>query len=138
MDLLLKSVATAGQQKPATSNGKSMLTASNENLANKPATAAADQKLMESDRKIVSPPRDILGLIRSNPSSSQKLVKSTDHRSMLTMSDDTMMMKQIQATHTPDGREVEVRPLFGLVEDILNRSTLPIDAVLAVYDLILK
>ncbi|KAJ4729349.1 Protein SIEVE ELEMENT OCCLUSION B like [Melia azedarach] len=46
---------------------------------------------------------------------------------MMAISDDNMMTKQIQATHSPDGREVDVRPLFNLVEDILNRATLQVD-----------
>lgn len=46
---------------------------------------------------------------------------------MVSISDDNMMMKQIQATHAPDGREVDVKPLFNLVEDILNRATFQTD-----------
>ncbi|RVW78581.1 Protein SIEVE ELEMENT OCCLUSION B [Vitis vinifera] len=37
------------------------------------------------------------------------------------------MMKQIYATHTPDGREVDVKPLFQLVEDILSRASPAVD-----------
>ncbi|CAN1188013.1 Protein SIEVE ELEMENT OCCLUSION B [Linum perenne] len=52
------------------------------------------------------------------------------HGNMLMMSDDNVMMKQITATHTPDGREVDVHPLLVLVEDILNRATLQVDTTL--------
>ncbi|KAI5604645.1 hypothetical protein POPTR_001G340200v4 [Populus trichocarpa] len=60
---------------------------------------------------------------------SQQLIKS-DRGSMLTMSDDNVMMKQIVGTHAPDGREVDVKPLLLLVEDILKRATLQIDSSL--------
>jgi len=63
---------------------------------------------------------------------SQQLIKST-RGSMLTMSDDNVMMKQIVGTHAPDGREVDVKPLLLLVEDILKRATLQIDSSLTVY-----
>ena len=60
----------------------------------------------------------------------QQLIKHD--RSMITMSEDNTMMKQIQATHAPDGREFDVRPLFQLVEDILNRATLSVDPLITV------
>ncbi|XP_031264988.1 protein SIEVE ELEMENT OCCLUSION B [Pistacia vera] len=55
----------------------------------------------------------------------QKLIRGD--RGMVAMSDDNIMMKQIIATHTPDGREVDVKPLFFLVQDILNRATFQVD-----------
>ncbi|KAI5604648.1 hypothetical protein BDE02_01G303000 [Populus trichocarpa] len=60
---------------------------------------------------------------------SQQLIKS-DRGSMLTMSDDNVMMKQIVGTHAPDGREVDVKPLLHLVEDILKLATQQIDTSL--------
>jgi len=39
-------------------------------------------------------------------------------------SDESMMLKLIQQTHSPDAREVQVRGLLSLVEDILDRATL--------------
>ncbi|XP_010485382.1 PREDICTED: protein SIEVE ELEMENT OCCLUSION B-like [Camelina sativa] len=39
-------------------------------------------------------------------------------------SDENMMLKLIQQTHSPDAREVQVRGLLSLVEDILDRATL--------------
>jgi hypothetical protein len=62
---------------------------------------------------------------------SQQLIKS-DRGSMLTMSDDNVMMKQIVGTHAPDGREVDVKPLLHLVEDILKLATQQIDTSLTV------
>ncbi|KAJ6424146.1 hypothetical protein OIU84_025013 [Salix udensis] len=39
------------------------------------------------------------------------------------MSYDNVMMKRIERTHAPDGREVDVKPFLHLVEDILKRAT---------------
>ncbi|KAI9177381.1 hypothetical protein LWI28_014490 [Acer negundo] len=64
----------------------------------------------------------------SVPGASQQHLIKSDHRSMMGMSDDNMMMKQILATHTPDGREVGVKPVFQLIEDILNRATLQVSS----------
>ncbi|CAL1358233.1 unnamed protein product [Linum trigynum] len=55
-----------------------------------------------------------------------QLIKG-DRGGMLSMSDDSVMMKQVQATHAPDGREVDVAPLLHLVEDILNHATLQVE-----------
>lgn len=41
---------------------------------------------------------------------------------MFTTSDDAAMIKQILSTHAPDGREVDVKPILHIVEDILNRA----------------
>ncbi|KAG7985758.1 hypothetical protein I3843_03G043600 [Carya illinoinensis] len=57
------------------------------------------------------------------PSAMQQLIKGD--RSMITLSDDSFMVKQILETHNPDGREIDVRPLLYIVEDILNRATMP-------------
>ena len=48
--------------------------------------------------------------------------KMRRERSMFSSSDDTAMMKQIQATHAPDGREFPVKPLLHIVEDIFLRA----------------
>lgn len=67
----------------------------------------------------------------SNPSSGMQLVRSD--RNMVALSDDNMMMKQILATHTPDGREVDVKPVYRLIEDILKRATLQDSSTDPVY-----
>ncbi|KAG6716117.1 hypothetical protein I3842_04G031100 [Carya illinoinensis] len=59
---------------------------------------------------------------RFSPSSMQQLIKGD--RSMITLSDDNVMVKQVLGTHAPDGREVDIRPLLYIVEDILNRASL--------------
>ncbi|KAM7251752.1 hypothetical protein ACFE04_023635 [Oxalis oulophora] len=43
-------------------------------------------------------------------------------RHIFSTSDDNVMMKQIQGTHAPDGREFGVRPLLQVVEDIFQRA----------------
>ena len=53
--------------------------------------------------------------------------RNRNTKQALTMSDDNVMMKQSVGTHAPDGREVDVKPLLYLVEDILKRATLQID-----------
>ena len=68
---------------------------------------------------------------KMTPVSLQQMIKG-DRMSMITMSDDNAMMKQIHASHAHDGREIDVRPLFQLVEDILNRSTPGVDAIVTV------
>lgn len=60
----------------------------------------------------------------------QQLIKSD--RRMFSSSDDGAMMKQIQATHLPDGREVDVNPILQIIEDILSRAIPSIDGVLHV------
>ncbi|RWW13681.1 hypothetical protein GW17_00022583 [Ensete ventricosum] len=49
------------------------------------------------------------------------LIKGDRH--LYAKSDDSVVVKQILATHSPDGRDVDVRPLLQLVEDILQRAT---------------
>ncbi|KAF7135501.1 hypothetical protein RHSIM_Rhsim08G0047800 [Rhododendron simsii] len=63
----------------------------------------------------------------SSPSM-QQLIKSD--RRMIMASDDSVMLKQIQATHNPDGRDIDVKPILNLVEDILSRATMTVDSIL--------
>lgn len=49
------------------------------------------------------------------------LIKGDRH--LYAKSDDSVVVKQILATHSPDGRDVDTRPLLKLVEDILQRAT---------------
>ncbi|XP_024977373.1 protein SIEVE ELEMENT OCCLUSION B-like [Cynara cardunculus var. scolymus] len=48
----------------------------------------------------------------------QKLVKK--ERRMFSSSDDSSMMKQVVATHSPDGREVDLEPILNVVEETLR------------------
>ncbi|KAJ6371487.1 hypothetical protein OIU77_001901 [Salix suchowensis] len=72
----------------------------------------------------VSPSGSPAPSVSSN--TSQQLIRN-DRGNMLMMSDDNTVMKQIVETHAPDAREVDVKPLLHLVEDILKRATLQID-----------
>ncbi|KAJ9683328.1 hypothetical protein PVL29_019070 [Vitis rotundifolia] len=51
----------------------------------------------------------------------QKLIKFD--RLKFSASEDNMMLKQIEATHEPDGREFDVKPLLHLVEQIFTCAT---------------
>ncbi|XP_022134745.1 protein SIEVE ELEMENT OCCLUSION B-like [Momordica charantia] len=57
-----------------------------------------------------------------------QLIKSD--RRMFSASDDNAMTKQVLATHAPDGREVDVKPILLMVEDIIRRATPDIRKVL--------
>ncbi|KAM0940821.1 putative sieve element occlusion [Dioscorea sansibarensis] len=54
--------------------------------------------------------------------SSHASVLTKGERHLFSSSDDSVVMKQIAATHSPDGREVDVRPILHIVEDILRRA----------------
>jgi len=63
------------------------------------------------------------------PNAMHQLIKGD--RSMPTMSDDNVLVSHILGSHTPDGRDVDVKPLLRLVEEILSRATLTPDALFA-------
>ncbi|KAL2903442.1 Protein SIEVE ELEMENT OCCLUSION B [Bienertia sinuspersici] len=44
-----------------------------------------------------------------------------DHH-LFSSSDDTTMLNQLRATHAPDGRDIDVKPLLNIIEDIFNRA----------------
>lgn len=54
------------------------------------------------------------------PMQKMQLIKGERH--LFSSSDDSVVMKQIMATHAPDSREVDVRPILDIVEDILKRA----------------
>ena len=83
-----------------------------------------------ANQEFIHKPSTAQALMQS-PSASNALIRA-DRGGMLSMSDDNVMMKQILTTHAPDGREVDVRPLLYLVEDILNRSTQHVDFIVKV------
>ncbi|CAL5370171.1 unnamed protein product [Camellia sinensis] len=66
-----------------------------------------------------------MAMSKMTPGSMQQLIKGD--RSMLMSSDDNVLMKQIQGTHNPDGREIDVKPILDIVEDILSRSTMQVE-----------
>ena len=83
-----------------------------------------------ANQAFINKPSTAQALMMS-PSDSRALIRG-DRGGMLSMSDDNVMMKQILTTHAPDGREVDVRPLLYLVEDILNRATQHVDFIVKV------
>ncbi|XAR67961.1 hypothetical protein NMG60_11002920 [Bertholletia excelsa] len=50
-------------------------------------------------------------------------------RRMFSASDDSAMMKQILATHSPDGRDVDIKPIVHIIEDILQRASQSFNSV---------
>lgn len=50
-------------------------------------------------------------------------------RRMFSASDDGTMLKQIEGTHAPDGRDVDVRPILDIVEDVFRRAALSLDTM---------
>ncbi|XWS47856.1 hypothetical protein CRYUN_Cryun13aG0021300 [Craigia yunnanensis] len=65
----------------------------------------------------------------SHPSKSHQLLRS--ERRMFSASDDSAMMKQIQSTHAPDGRVVDVKPILQIVDNVLRHITPNIDHALS-------
>ncbi|XP_050224081.1 protein SIEVE ELEMENT OCCLUSION B-like [Mercurialis annua] len=59
-------------------------------------------------------------LLKQNPLGARQLIKGDRH--LFSSSDDNAMSKQIQATHSPDGRQFDVKPLLHIVEDIFYHS----------------
>ncbi|KAI8541390.1 hypothetical protein RHMOL_Rhmol08G0056600 [Rhododendron molle] len=95
-----------------------------------PGSNPSMQQLIKSDLPGSNPSYQQLfksDLPGSNPSMHQ-LIKSD--RSMFMASDDNVMLKQIQATHNPDGRNINIKPILNLVEDILSHATLTVDSIL--------
>ncbi|TYJ07970.1 hypothetical protein E1A91_A11G042100v1 [Gossypium mustelinum] len=58
-------------------------------------------------------------------SHSQQLMRS--ERRMFSASDDSAMMKQIQSTHLPDGRFLDVKPILQVIDNVLRHLTPTID-----------
>ncbi|KAJ4729343.1 protein SIEVE ELEMENT OCCLUSION B-like [Melia azedarach] len=48
---------------------------------------------------------------------------------MFSTSDGNVMLKQIQSTHVPDGREIDVKPLLQIIEDIFKRAVPSVNAI---------
>lgn len=64
----------------------------------------------------------------NQPARNRQMIKRD--RGMFAAADDTAMTKQIQATHAPDGRELEVKPILQIIEAILHHVSPGIDGVL--------
>ncbi|KAK1313883.1 hypothetical protein QJS10_CPA06g01249 [Acorus calamus] len=57
----------------------------------------------------------------ATPHQKMQLIKSERH--LFSSSDDSMVMRQIIATHSPDGRDIDTRPLLHVIEDVLRHAT---------------
>ena len=51
-----------------------------------------------------------------------RMPKSRSDRHLFSTSDDNAMMRQILATHAPDGREFDVKPVLNIIEDVMHRA----------------
>ena len=61
----------------------------------------------------------------------QQLMRSDRH--MFATSDDLGMLKQVEATHVPDGRQFAVKPLLHIIEDIFQRAAPSVPGFVEVY-----
>lgn len=52
----------------------------------------------------------------------RQLVKKEQKTRVFSSSDDTAIMKQVLATHSPDGREVDLELLLGVIEETFHHS----------------
>lgn len=60
------------------------------------------------------------------PAGIAKMQQARGDRSLFSTSDDNVMMKQIHSTHSPDGREFDVKPILLIIEDVMHRATSPL------------
>lgn len=52
----------------------------------------------------------------------QKMHSIKGDRHLFSSSDDNIIMKQMHETHKPEGRDIDVRPILHVVEDIFRRT----------------
>ncbi|GAV83969.1 hypothetical protein CFOL_v3_27414 [Cephalotus follicularis] len=62
-----------------------------------------------------------MATINTYPTKMQQMTKGD--RSTFSTPNDSAIAKQIQATHVPDGKEIAVKPILHIIEDILRRAT---------------
>lgn len=75
-------------------------------------------------------------LVKSDASTPGKMsLLRSDHRHMFSASDDSAVTKQVQDTHTPNGREVDVTLLLRIVKDIIQRASPTVLFVLLSFSL---
>ncbi|TXG54755.1 hypothetical protein EZV62_020011 [Acer yangbiense] len=96
------------------------------NVAHQPQHTTAVQKQIVPTVNDMQPQQ----MLATNQALHNPMMRSD--RLMFSSSDDTVMSKQIQATHVPDGREIDVKPLLFIVEDIFKRA---VPSVLAISGL---
>ena len=52
-------------------------------------------------------------------SNAPRKMQQRKERRLFSTSDDSAMMKQVQGTHAPDGREIDVKPIIQIIDEIL-------------------
>ncbi|XP_057250310.1 protein SIEVE ELEMENT OCCLUSION B [Beta vulgaris subsp. vulgaris] len=67
------------------------------------------------------------GLLSSDHSSGLLLSRGTERGGILLTSDDHSFARQVEQLHKPDGRCLDIRPLFLLVQDIIENATQTIE-----------
>ncbi|PIA30328.1 hypothetical protein AQUCO_05600038v1 [Aquilegia coerulea] len=101
---------------PKTTTGSPM-----QSFEPKAAQTTLEPKATTELPKQLLEPKTMTGFPMQRVDPMLQLMRSDRH--LFSSSDTSMMMRQIQATHVPDGREVDVRPLLHVIEDIVQRST---------------
>ncbi|XP_039133082.1 protein SIEVE ELEMENT OCCLUSION B-like [Dioscorea cayenensis subsp. rotundata] len=86
----------------------------------KPITQQPNTELIKEDHQPFLS-SDSTVMKQKSPQQKMELIKGERH--LFSSSDDSTVMKQITATHAPDGREVDVMPILHIVEDIMQRAT---------------
>ncbi|XP_038703575.1 protein SIEVE ELEMENT OCCLUSION B-like [Tripterygium wilfordii] len=105
------SLTTTKQTQPDFHQQQQQLMNTNLNPVHNLGAKTETQQLVHGNLNTVQTPSNIR----------QQLTR--DDMPMFSSADDNMMLKHIQGTHTPDGREiVEVKPLLQLIEDIISRA----------------
>ncbi|KAL5998265.1 hypothetical protein ACLOJK_009204 [Asimina triloba] len=81
----------------------------------------SDQTMPAAGRMSVAPHMQLARTDASMMPSKMNLIRGDRH--LFAASDDNVVTKQVQDTHAPDGREVDVKPILRIVQDIFQRST---------------
>ncbi|KAK3006338.1 hypothetical protein RJ639_017487 [Escallonia herrerae] len=68
----------------------------------------------------------------ANSTSKMQLVKGD--RLVFSSSDDNVMMKQVQATHAPDGRDFDLKPIVSIIEQIILCTTSAVPGAVSQLD----
>lgn len=65
-------------------------------------------------------------------STARRQHRAASHDRRLATSDDISMMKQVEATHSPDGRAVDIDPILSVIETVFRHAAPSINDVLIV------
>ncbi|KAL0906636.1 hypothetical protein M5K25_025147 [Dendrobium thyrsiflorum] len=62
-----------------------------------------------------------MALTAATPAQKMNSIKGDRH--LFSSSDDSIVLKQMHETHKPEGRDIDVRPILRVVEDVFRRTT---------------